>query len=54
MNNILSFRTKKAFNPMESIEDASQIEASAASLILPEVSILFEKNLGTDFFVIIH
>ncbi len=39
---------------MESIEDASQIEASAASLNLPEVSILFENVLGTDFFIIIH
>lgn len=31
---------------MESIEDASQIEASAASLNLPEVSILFENVCG--------
>lgn len=54
MINTLSFRTKRAFNPMESIEDASQIEASASSLNLPEVSILFEKVLWTDFFVIIH
>uniref|UniRef100_A0A8C2B8J1 Acylglycerol kinase, mitochondrial n=1 Tax=Cyprinus carpio TaxID=7962 RepID=A0A8C2B8J1_CYPCA len=32
----ISFRTKKVLNPMENIEDASQIEASAASLNLPE------------------
>ncbi len=39
---------------MESIEDASQIEASAASLNLPEVSILFENVLGDWFLIIIH
>jgi len=31
-------RTKKAVNPMESIENSLQIEASAVCLNLPEVS----------------
>uniref|UniRef100_A0A672MRU3 Acylglycerol kinase, mitochondrial n=1 Tax=Sinocyclocheilus grahami TaxID=75366 RepID=A0A672MRU3_SINGR len=46
--------TKKALNPMESVENALQIEDSAACLSPPEVSIFFGKALGTDFFVIIH